>query len=348
MPVGFLLKNAKLLADGLDLSANANEVNMQYGSDALEETTFADVADGGGTHIFQAGLLKGSVDYKGFWKAVPDTLAHAKVGVVDAPLSIGPTGADGDPMFFLKALRGTLARTANIGTLLGIAGHFDSRGAPILLGTVMARGVIGAGVANQFLASTNMKATAYTMTSTTLPAGYSARRVTITHTAVTGADTLGSAALVGTDENGAAQSESLALVSGGVATSLKAYKTLTGCTTASWVISGGNDTIVVGFADVGVARNLGAVSATQKLYAILHVLDIPAGTLPTLDVLVNSAATQAGSMTTRLTFAQQIAQGGVYAVPVAGPFTDTWWAVGFTVGGTASPSFKVSASVAIL
>jgi len=95
----------------------------------------------------------------------------------------------------------------------------------------------------------------------------------------------------------------------------------------------------------GTARQLGAVSATQKLYAALHVLSASAG--DTLDVIVESDNAEGfPSTTTRITFTQVAAIGAQFATPVAGAITDDWWRIGWTVGG-ASISFQFVCIVAI-
>ncbi len=96
----------------------------------------------------------------------------------------------------------------------------------------------------------------------------------------------------------------------------------------------------------GTGRQLGAVSATQKLYAALHVVE--ASESDTLDVIVESDAADnwIGSETTRITFAQKTAIGAEYASPIAGPITDTWFRIGWTIGG-AGPSFKFIVTVGI-
>lgn len=88
---------------------------------------------------------------------------------------------------------------------------------------------------------------------------------------------------------------------------------------------------------VGVGRQLGAVAAGQSLFAVLHVL--AASVADTLDVIVESDD-NAGftTPTTRGTFTQQSAIGSAVLVPVAGPITDDWWRVSWTLGG-AAPSF---------
>ncbi len=96
----------------------------------------------------------------------------------------------------------------------------------------------------------------------------------------------------------------------------------------------------------GTARNLGAVSATQKLYAVMHVL-AKSGTTPTLDVAIQSDDAQAFTTPiNRITFAQATDIGAQWATPVNGAITDTWWRASWTIGGT-GPSFTVVIAIAI-
>lgn len=96
----------------------------------------------------------------------------------------------------------------------------------------------------------------------------------------------------------------------------------------------------------GVARQLGAASAGQRLYAALHVI-AAAGTSPTLDVTVESDDAQGFTTpTTRVTFAQATGVGAQWASPVAGPIADDWWRVSWTIGGT-GPSFSFVVLVGI-
>lgn len=97
----------------------------------------------------------------------------------------------------------------------------------------------------------------------------------------------------------------------------------------------------------GTARQLGAVSATQSIRASLHVLTV-SGTNPTLDVIVESDTVEAfsGTPETQLTFAQATAAGGEL-LTAAGAVTDTWWRVGWTIGGTGTPTFSFVISVGI-
>lgn len=96
----------------------------------------------------------------------------------------------------------------------------------------------------------------------------------------------------------------------------------------------------------GTARQLGAVSATQRVYSALHVLSV-SGTNPTLDVTIESdTASNFPSTTTRLTHTQKTAIGADWKSAV-GAITDDWWRVKWTIGGTGSPTFQFVVIVAI-
>lgn len=95
----------------------------------------------------------------------------------------------------------------------------------------------------------------------------------------------------------------------------------------------------------GTGLELGALSSGQRLLAVLHVLSA-SGTTPSLTVRVESDdANTFASATTRATFAAATVPGG-QALTVAGPVTDTWWRVAWTITGT-SPSFLFAASLGI-
>lgn len=104
-----------------------------------------------------------------------------------------------------------------------------------------------AAVTNRFVASTSMANGAYTVANAS-PAWSGGCFVTATITGVTGNDTPGTLAIVGTDLAGNSITETLTLVAGGSATGSKVFRTITSITQAGWVINGGNDTIVVGCA----------------------------------------------------------------------------------------------------
>ncbi len=100
---------------------------------------------------------------------------------------------------------------------------------------------------NYFLISTVMKATAYTLDQTALPANNPPRNIIVTHTADGNVDTLGNMVVDGTDVDDGVIQETIAIANGTTAVGTKAFKTVTACTSASWVADGNADTIEIGF-----------------------------------------------------------------------------------------------------
>jgi hypothetical protein len=96
----------------------------------------------------------------------------------------------------------------------------------------------------------------------------------------------------------------------------------------------------------GTAVQLGAVLASQKMYACLHVLSISGTSTPTITVKIQSNVDNTfGSPTDRITFTADTALDGQTGV-VAGAVTDSWWRAVWTISGS-SPSmlFAVAAGV---
>lgn len=96
----------------------------------------------------------------------------------------------------------------------------------------------------------------------------------------------------------------------------------------------------------GTARLLGAVTASQRIYANLHVT-AASGTTPTLVVKVQSDD-NAGftSPVDRITFTTATGKTA-QATNVAGAITDTYWRVTWTLTGT-TPSFTFGVSAGII
>lgn len=131
-------------------------------------------------------------------------------------------------------------------------------------------------VPNRFVVSVNMANGAYTVANAS-PTWSGGCLVTATITAVTGNDTPGTLTIVGTGVNGQAQTEVLALTAGGLATSTRAFRTVTSLTQAGWIINTGNDTIVVGCAAGNVAcgsqGTLGGVLINNTVATAATILD---------------------------------------------------------------------------
>lgn len=101
----------------------------------------------------------------------------------------------------------------------------------------------------------------------------------------------------------------------------------------------------------GAGQNLGAVSSSQFVYAALHVTNSDGDASQTLDVTIESDASDSwsGAETTRVTFDQvTTSTTAFWATPVAGAITDTWWRATYTIGGTGSPSFTFAVLMGIL
>lgn len=100
--------------------------------------------------------------------------------------------------------------------------------------------------------------------------------------------------------------------------------------------SGGNGTIY----------QVGAVSATQKAYAALHILALTPSGSPTFTCKIQSAALVGfGSPTDRITFTSAAAVGGQWATPIAGPITDAFWRIVYTLTNISSITFAVSLGI---
>lgn len=95
------------------------------------------------------------------------------------------------------------------------------------------------------------------------------------------------------------------------------------------------------------SNSLGALSASQRLSASLHVFTL-SGTSPTLAVKVQSDDNSGfSSPTDRITFSTASTRSGQFAY-INGAVTDSYWRVAWTIGGSASPTvaFAVALGVA--
>ena len=96
----------------------------------------------------------------------------------------------------------------------------------------------------------------------------------------------------------------------------------------------------------GTAFQLGAVSATQSVYATIVCLSASSG--DTLDVVLASDNAQAFTTgTSQITFTQITATGAYEWKELAGANTDDWWRVEHTIAGDGSESFEYVVVVAI-
>jgi len=88
----------------------------------------------------------------------------------------------------------------------------------------------------------------------------------------------------------------------------------------------------------GTGQQLGALAAGQKLFASLHVLTVSGGS-PSLTVAVQSATSQGGSYTSRITFGAKTAPGYEWGSVTGAISGDpAWWRANWTISGS-TPSF---------
>ena len=96
----------------------------------------------------------------------------------------------------------------------------------------------------------------------------------------------------------------------------------------------------------GTIMNPGALTSTQKLYAILHVLSITSGGSPSLACKIQSASLVGfGTPTDRITFSAATAVGAQFATPVSGAITDAFWRANFTLTNITSITFLVAMGI---
>lgn len=94
----------------------------------------------------------------------------------------------------------------------------------------------------------------------------------------------------------------------------------------------------------GTAFQLGAVSAVQASYAVLHIVAY-AG-ITSIAVKVQSAAAENfATPHDQITFTTATAVGAQWGTPVAGANTDTWWRAIWTIVGVGSATIAVTVGI---
>lgn len=99
---------------------------------------------------------------------------------------------------------------------------------------------------NRFVVSQSMLNGAYTLTGTLTMPTAGARKVTITHTAVSTVDTLGVITITGTNLGGSVITDVITPLNGTTATGVKLFKTITSIVGSGWTAVAGADSVVVG------------------------------------------------------------------------------------------------------
>lgn len=134
-----VLKNAKVFMGAYDLTGYSNNVALNYGVEALDDTTL-----GSDTRTQTAGLKTVSAGVDGFWDATPDAGLQANVGVSDTPFSIvAPEGTAGTVAYFFKCEQGTYTLGGEVGSLLNFGAEANAR-ASLIRGKLVYHGTVTA------------------------------------------------------------------------------------------------------------------------------------------------------------------------------------------------------------
>lgn len=110
----FVLLDVTSYVGGFNLTTKMNQISMSLESDALEDTTFG--TDGWRTR--KSGLKDVSADLAGYWDNEIDAETYAGLGVANEPVSISPTGVEGETAYLWRGERFSYQAFGSIGALV--------------------------------------------------------------------------------------------------------------------------------------------------------------------------------------------------------------------------------------
>ena len=113
-----VLRDQKLWFGGRDLTGVMNSLGLDYGADAVEDTTF-----GQQTHTFQGGLKSVAASHQGFFDAAAyEADLFDNVGVDGVPMSYsGPDAAEGAVAFTFQSMESQYAPGGSVGEMMGFS-----------------------------------------------------------------------------------------------------------------------------------------------------------------------------------------------------------------------------------
>jgi hypothetical protein len=118
-----VLSNALLLFDGQDLSGRVNTIALDYGAEALDETTLAD-----DSRVNKGGLKTVGLSAEGFWDSTPDSALFTAVGVSGSLISVAPGRSVGDVAYSLQSLAGEYSPIqGSVGEMAGFTLNASAR-----------------------------------------------------------------------------------------------------------------------------------------------------------------------------------------------------------------------------
>ena len=131
----FILKDAKILYEGFDISGLLNSVALAQSSELQDGSTFAQT-----TRVMVPGVMDSSVEVNGFHDDTVDPLIFEGVAAAFPPakiISLSPDGgAPGDVSYFMECDVANYSPGGNYGEIFGFSSTFQGHG-PLIRGTLL-------------------------------------------------------------------------------------------------------------------------------------------------------------------------------------------------------------------
>lgn len=126
-----VLTNATVLVDGLNMSGQLNAVGLEYGVEALDETTFGDT-----TRRSKGGLKTTSMSHQGYWAPGTDAEVFSSMGGSTVVTISSTAAAAGDQAYIGQTITTSYAPGGAVGELLAFSVDMEAAG-PLAEGTVL-------------------------------------------------------------------------------------------------------------------------------------------------------------------------------------------------------------------
>jgi hypothetical protein len=317
-----VLLNGKCYLNEFDLSGQMNAIAADMSAESPEST-----AMGVTSKQRLPGLKDSKVSLNGFFDS--DLFPwFEKIGAVTNPaMTIADTGADNTPCFMFRPVVAKYSPGGKVGDVYAYKVEGEGNG-PFVQGTILlpklARTSTNAGTGRLLGAVSASRIGTWAINSA--GSGYSVADVI---TVVQAGGSGGTLIVSKVNSITGAVEEARLLTAG------------TGYAVANALVTTVSPNVGTGF-----KVNIVSLSPAGKVYGLLHVFSATPGP-DTLDVVVQSdSANTFLSPTDVITFAQKTAAGHEWK-EAAGPITDTWWRISYTIGG-GSPSFTFAVAIGIL
>lgn len=120
--------NARMLVDGVELSASLHELTLNYSVELLDETAFGD-----SNRVYKGGLINTSVDGAGHAEFGVDSIEqvlYGRVGTSDVVLALFPEAITegSESGYAMLAVESEFVIGGQVGTLCQITFAFQGRG----------------------------------------------------------------------------------------------------------------------------------------------------------------------------------------------------------------------------